>query len=616
MPVYGSTQTWSRSDSWSPQREDYREPRETTNRVPAESWTPLESWSGHFDVRQEIESWPSPSGGSRAKAKSNNKWYPSRAEGRNSPHHMRHRQQLQSGYGEREYQQQSNRWDARQHYMSEEDEEVGDGFIEPTRRRRPISRQRSEFDQLYGYWEDDERLAPRSTSFSPSNYEPYPSERWHPDSRDEWQDHGFNNSRDIDSYANNYNSRDVDSYERWSGVRRRLPTSIGGWSNDPNNPYRRQDRDRGNYHEPNRNSGWMRKGDRLVREIKGSVSPRDKYGFDGDSWRGSTITSDPRDPFKSWPRRKAGPPSESSTLTESSRRGFGLFKSGMSVGSRFSRSSRNSRNSMGKISVLTEDRSAEVAAAELVDKLRSEGFQLRGDGTILSTGSSACRKDDKYAKDAQGIDDLEDTNEQLRGSNSVEDGERYTFNPREEKNEQSTYTDTLHKLDSSVEGGTRNELRKLSYMNSLIDDSLSTTDRGTYDNSTISTRDTKSTEKKIAISMSKLKDGNKKDEEGTKSANTEEDNSMTVSTIPSTLVSKKQLTWGGEMPPLTSSGTRVPETVSKDPKNAIQEDFSDLSSGPTASIATSVQPADPMGRVMDQLLLALRLAVVQPCGKE
>ena len=600
------TDNGSRRDSWSPAIDDWLldESRYPDDSV-SNGWTPpREKWSGHFDVRQELDTWPTPKGWN-----ANDKLPPSTIGGRNSPHGSILRRLS-------EYKEQyplSNRWNP---HRGDPPSDMGDNdaFIAKSRRRRPRAQhQRNEFDQLYRFWDDDSRLAPvgRNSISSNSFDDPDPAERWH-----------VNGGNKFPSYE--YESRDMDSYHNWSGNRKSgQQGSIDIWSGDPNNPYRKQEP---SSYQPESPNGWMRRGDRWVREIKGSRPARDHYdnAYDtmsrgGHTWAGSTITSDTRDPFGPLPRRKTGPPSETSTLTSSSKRGFRLFRSGFSSGSskgsRFSRSSKPSLGTMDRISVLTEDRSAEVAANNLVDDLRTKGFQLRGDGTILSTGSSACRKGDRYAKDGSDPDALEEYN-QLRGSKSLDEDERYKVQPRDTKPEQSTTMDTFGRYGSSLGGSTRDEDTRLSpiLMNSLIDDAQSSTEGSrTYDNSTISTRDTKSTQKKIDISISKLK--NERDDDGTKTTNSD-DNSVTISTVTSTLASTKRLTWGGEMPPPTSSGSRVPETVSKDLKYALRNDFSDLSSGPNTSIAQSIQQEDPMGRIMERVLLAIRMSIIQPCGKD
>ena len=321
-----------------------------------------------------------------------------------------------------------------------------------------------------------------------------------------------------------------------------------------------------------------------------------------------------------------------------------------SKSSRFTVSTRGTLGTEDRLTVLTEDRSAEVAATTLVNDLRSNGFELRGDGTILSIGSSSTegvveRYKNSDMGDFLSLDSYE--SDQLRDSFSADGNERYIVQRAGSRTkvrkgeslsrERDSVDEVLHVFDIFDEetlGGSGVHLE----LNSILGND-SSTDRETsnqHDNSTISTKETKSANKMVAISLAgstlngnnmfaRAENGedshedNYSDNEGYGSqksnSSQKETSTFDFSTVFSTVgESTKRLTWGGEMPPLTSYGSRVPETVSKHFQIGINQNVSDLSSGPNVSIS-SLKNQDSIGRFAEQFLVALRLAVVSPCGK-
>jgi hypothetical protein len=315
------------------------------------------------------------------------------------------------------------------------------------------------------------------------------------------------------------------------------------------------------------------------------------------------------------------------------------------VGSAKSRTTLSTRGAGGTdaLSVLTDDRSAERAAAALVEDLRSKGFQLRGDGTIHSTGSSTFSRQkypngERYA--ASMLDDLESHREGLRGSHSVDEGERYSTRPSNEgKVSQgfsvisdigsSTEQDSTT-LTSATEGKETIERPGLRALPSLMINSLfdaqSSTEGTKLENSTISTKDSIFGRMKVVLSM-----GDSTTNDGGGGSSGDRDKSDTTNES-STLASSStvedggvggggnsvaetgRVTWGGEMPPLTASGARVPETVTRDLLFGLNHNVSDLSSGPNVSVKPiHHEPESLIDRFIDHFLVGLRLTVAQPC---
>jgi hypothetical protein len=315
------------------------------------------------------------------------------------------------------------------------------------------------------------------------------------------------------------------------------------------------------------------------------------------------------------------------------------------VGSAKSRTTLSTRGAGGTdaLSVLTDDRSAERAAAALVEDLRSKGFQLRGDGTIHSTGSSTFSRQkypngERYA--ASMLDDLESHREGLRGSHSVDEGERYSNRPSNEgkatqgfsvisdigsSTEQESTT-----LTSATEGKETIERPGLRALPSLMINSLfdaqSSTEGTKLENSTISTKDSIFGRMKVVLSMgdSTTNDGGGGSSGGRdKSETTNESSTLASSSTVedggvggggNSVAETGRVTWGGEMPPLTASGARVPETVTRDLLFGLNQNVSDLSSGPNVSVKPiHHEPESLIDRFIDHFLVGLRLTVAQPC---
>jgi hypothetical protein len=297
------------------------------------------------------------------------------------------------------------------------------------------------------------------------------------------------------------------------------------------------------------------------------------------------------------------------------------------------------------LSVLTDDRTAERAAAALVEDLRSKGFQLRGDGTIHSTGSSTFSKmkypnGERYV--ASMLDDLESHREELRGSHSVDEGERYSTRPSNEGKATAGFSvisdigsSTQHDsttLTSATEEKETIERPGLRAMPSLMVNSLfdaqSSTEGTKLENSTISTKDSMFGKMKVLLSMgdSTTKDGGggggSSSGDRDKGESTNESSTLASSTVEdgggggggNSVAETGKVTWGGEMPPLTASGARVPETVTKDHLFGLNHNISDLSSGPNVSVKPIHQePESIIDRFIDHFLVGLRLTVAQPC---
>jgi hypothetical protein len=392
------------------------------------------------------------------------------------------------------------------------------------------------------------------------------------------------------------------------------------------------------------------------------------YEFE-DSWSNdestlrSEYTSESRSTFDSslergrrgkhmLPPRKRGPvlPPISSTndaYSDRSSRYSGNGRQNSSILSVMSDASR--------LSAVSEDESAKLAAESLVEHLKKDrGFSLRKDGIILSSGSSMTPDrgtDERYLDPETAAKSLieslasmgysYDTNDgvkQKESRSTTGESERYrmgsTFSGDSRSGRGSVSTRNTRGSNGTKESSTKESSAKESSAKySSAKDSKSTKDSSTrdsqlatitskelgdlltrvdgsdsesataFDESTISTKDTKFggilKRPKPAVSEAAACEGMSKIEDTAQEA------------------VEKKVEWAGEMPPPTSSGARVPELVKSFPQGVLPN-ISDLTSVQHMSLDSASYPditnltEDRIERFFEQFFLSCRLALHQP----
>jgi hypothetical protein len=412
------------------------------------------------------------------------------------------------------------------------------------------------------------------------------------------------------------------------------------------------------------------------------------YEFE-DSWSNdestlrSEYTSESRSTFDSslergrrgkhmLPPRKRGPvlPPISSTndaYSDRSSRYSGNGRQNSSILSVMSDASR--------LSAVSEDESAKLAAESLVEHLKKDrGFSLRKDGIILSSGSSMTPDrgtDERYLDPETAAKSLieslasmgysYDTNDgvkQKESRSTTGESERYrmgstfsgdsrsgrgsvsTRNTRGSNGtKESSTKESSAKESSAKESSTKESSSKESSVKeSIAKDSSAKHSKSTTDSSTRDSQLATITSKELGDLLTRV--------DGSDSESATAFDESTISTKdtkfggilkrPKPAVSEaaacegmskiedtaqeaveKKVEWAGEMPPPTSSGARVPELVKSFPQGVLPN-ISDLTSVQHMSLDSASYPditnltEDRIERFFEQVFLSCRLALYTP----